>query len=282
MRHRLACRFTQGGRPAAVNENVMRDALGFVEARAMHTGATYPAALRSTEHDGAIYFDRGTDDWSVICVTARNWSIIPTSPIPILRSKRTAPFPTPAPHGDFAPLRRLLEHLDDDTFTLFVAWCLGALLPNGPHPILVLSGEQGSGKSTLARLAQRIADPIRGDLLQPPGNDRDLIAAAKSNRVLSFDNLSGISPDLADSMCRLATGSEIGGRALYSDHDTASFAACRPLVINGIPDLAARADLADRSIVLRLANLPARRRRRSGSWQSRTYCQRRLARFSTL
>ena len=59
-------------------------------------------------------------------------------------------------------------------------------------------------------------------------------------------------------MCRLATGSEIGGRALYSDHDTASFAACRPLVINGIPDLAARADLADRSIVLRLANLPAR------------------------
>ena len=52
MRHRVACRFTQGGRPAAVNENLMRDALSFVEARAMHTGATYPAALRSTEHDG--------------------------------------------------------------------------------------------------------------------------------------------------------------------------------------------------------------------------------------
>ena len=65
----------------------------------------------------------------------------------------------------------------DEEFTLFVAWCLGALLPRGPYPILILSGEQGSGKSTLARLAQRITDPVTGDLLQPPGDDRDLIAA---------------------------------------------------------------------------------------------------------
>src|SRR4029079_3245222 len=95
-------------------------------------------------------------------------------------------------------------------------------------------------------------------LLQPPGDDRDLIAAAWSNRVLSFDNLSSVRAELADSLCRLATGSEIGGRALYSDHDTASFAACRPIVLNGIPDLAARGDLADRAIVLRLAGPPAR------------------------
>src|SRR4029079_8870049 len=95
-------------------------------------------------------------------------------------------------------------------------------------------------------------------LLQPPGDDRDLIAAAWSNRVLSFDNLSSVRAELADSLCRLATGSEIGGRALYSDHDTASFAACRPIVLNGIPDLAARGDLADRAIVLRLAALPGR------------------------
>ena len=77
--------------------------------------------------------------------------------------------------------------------------------------------------------------------------------------MLSFDNLSGISAELADSLCRLSTGSEIGGRALFSDHDLASFSACRPLVINGIPDLAARGDLADRAIVLRLPPLQGRR-----------------------
>jgi hypothetical protein len=64
----------------------------------------------------------------------------------------------------------------------------------------------------------------------------------------------------------LATGSEIGGRALYSNHDTASFSASRPLVLNGIPDLTARGDLADRSIMLRLES--PQRRRIERDWRS--------------
>jgi putative DNA primase/helicase len=258
MLYGLATGFTVGGRPASANENTVRDARGAVEARALVEGALYPAPLRIAEHDGAIYLDLGANDWSLARVMADGWSIIPRAPVPILRGKRAGPFAMPAARGDFGPLRRLLGQLDDDAFIMLVAWCLGAMLPNGPYPILVLGGEQGSGKSTLARTAQRIVDPGHGDLLQPPGDDRDLIAAARSNRVLSFDNLSSVRSELADSLCRLATGSEIGGRALFSDHDTASFVACRPVVLNGIPDLAARGDLADRAIVLRLGALPGR------------------------
>ena len=254
----LASGFSVGGRPASANDNTVRDARSGVEARALVAGATHPAPLRITEHEGAIYIDLGTADWSAARVSPDGWSIVPQAPVPILRGRRAGPFAMPARRGDFGPLRRLLAPLDDDGFVMFVSWCLGALLPNGPYPILVLGGEQGTGKSTLARTAQRIVDPGHGDLLQPPGDDRDLIAAAKSNRVLSFDNLSSIRAELADSLCRLATGSEIGGRALYSDHDTASFSACRPMVLNGIPDLAARGDLADRAIVIRLRTLPSR------------------------
>lgn len=256
--HRLASRFTQNGRPASANDNAVRDARNAVEARAIVAGVIHPAPLRLAEHNGEYFLDLGTPDWSAARITATGWSIVPQAPLPILRSKRAAPFASPATRGDFSPLRHLLRHLDDDDFILFVAWCLGALLPAGPYPILVLGGEHGSGKSTLARLAQLLVDPVNGNLLQPPGDDRDLIAAAKANRVMSFDNLSGIRAELADSLCRLATGSEIGGRALYSDHDLASFVACRPLVVNGIPDLAARSDLADRAIVLRLRALAER------------------------
>ncbi len=108
--------------------------------------------------------------------------------------------------------------------------------------IITISGKAGSGKSTIVRLVQRIVDPVAGDLLQPPRDDRDLIAAARNGRVLAYDNLSSVRAELADSLCRLATGSEIGGRALSSDHDTATFAACRPLVLNGIPDARGRAN----------------------------------------
>ena len=254
----MARRYMQKGRPASSSESAVRDARMGLEARAHMSGSRKDVPLRVAEYQGRIYLDLGEPDWAAIEVALDGWRRVPTAPVPIMRTRRTAAFPEPDRDGGFAALRTLLRRLPDDDFIMFIAWCLGAFLPAGPYPILIFGGEQGSGKSTLARLAQRLTDPVTGDLLQSPGDDRDLIAAARNNRVLAFDNFSGIRAELADSLCRLATGSEIGGRALYSNHDTASFSACRPLILNGIPDLAARGDLADRSIMLRL-DAPAER-----------------------
>jgi hypothetical protein len=251
----LARRYTHKGRPASASANTVRDVLMGLEARSLIQLKQHEAPLRVAEDRGSIYIDLGNSDWSAVKVTGADWSIVSNTPVPILRAKRAGAFPMPTQIGNFKQLRKLLGRLSDDDFILLVAWSLSALFPHGPYPILILGGEAGSGKSTLARLAQRITDPIHGDLLQPPGDDRDLVAAARHNRVLAYDNLSGIRAELADSFCRLATGSEIGGRALYSDHETASFSAARPLILNGIPDLAARGDLSDRSIVLRLEPL---------------------------
>jgi hypothetical protein len=248
----LARRYRNAGRPASATESAVRDARMALEARGHHCGTRRNASLRVGEHGDRVYIDLGTPDWRAVEVGQTGWRVVAGTPVPLIRTRRTAPFPEPLPGEGWARLRRPLSHLSADDYILFLSWCLGALLPAGPYPILILGGEQGSGKSTLARLAQRLTDPVAGDLLQPPGNDRDLIAAARNNRVLAFDNFSGIRADLADSLCRLATGSEIGGRALYSDHETATFSASRPLILNGIPDLAARGDLADRAVVLRL------------------------------
>ena len=255
----LARRYCNKGRPASATESAVRDARMGLEARAHHGGVRKDAPLRVARHRDRIYIDLGAPDWRAVEVAEAGWRLVDRAPVPILRARRTASFPSkPISRAGLPDLRDILGHLPDDDFILFVSWCLGALLPDGPYPILILGGEQGSGKSTLARLAQRLTDPVTGDLLQPPGDDRDLIAAARNNRVLAFDNFSGIRSDLADSLCRLATGSEIGGRMLYSNHDTATFSASRPLILNGIPDLAARGDLADRAIVLRL-DAPATR-----------------------
>ena len=254
----LARRYCSKGRPASATESAVRDAKMGLEARAHHGALRKDAPLRVAGAGEQMFIDLGTPDWRAVEVAADGWRVVDQTPVPILRARRTGGFPKPTPGAGLAALRDILGHLPDDDFILFVSWCLGALLPNGPYPILILGGEQGSGKSTLARLAQRLTDPVTGDLLQPPGDDRDLIAAARNNRVLAFDNFSGIRSELADSLCRLATGSEIGGRMLYSNHDTATFSASRPLILNGIPDLAARGDLADRAIVLRL-DAPTRR-----------------------
>ena len=251
----LARRYCHRGRPASAGANAVKDTLQALEARAALDGIKHRAPLRVTQHEGNIYVDRGTADWSAFRVGPDGWGLVPGPPVPIVRSKRSGPLPQPGEVAEFNPLRQLLKRLSADDFVLFISWCLGALWPTGPYPILIINGEAGSGKSTLVRLVQRLVDPVAGDLLEPPLNGRDLIAAAKQGRVLAFDNLSGVSPELADSLCRLATGSEIGGRALYSDYDTATFAAQQLLLINGIPDLASRGDLADRAIIIRLGPL---------------------------
>ena len=77
--------------------------------------------------------------------------------------------------------------------------------------------------------------------------------------MLAFDNLSNLTPELADALCRLATGAEIGGRGLFTDHDLATFSAARPIILNGIADVATRGDLASRSVTIALDPLKDRK-----------------------
>ena len=65
-----------------------------------------------------------------------------------------------------------------------------------------------------------------------------------------------MSADMSDALCQLATGGGLGGRRLYTDNEENIFDAQRPIIINGIADLATRGDLADRAIVLELPAIP--------------------------
>ncbi len=88
------------------------------------------------------------------------------------------------------------------------------------------------------------------------------MVGARSAHVLAFDNLSGIAPVLSDGLCRLSTGGGFGTRELYSDDEEIVLEACRPVILNGIDDLATRPDLADRSLIVTLAPLSAGTRKR--------------------
>jgi hypothetical protein len=59
----------------------------------------------------------------------------------------------------------------------------------------------------------------------------------------------------------LSTGSGYATRELRTDREEMLFSAARPVVLNGIPDLTARPDLADRALAITLPRMPAERRR---------------------
>ena len=144
---------------------------------------------------------------------------------------------------------------------LTVAWLLAALRPSGPYPVLALTGEQGSAKSIRANFLRALVDPNSVPLRALPCSERDVFIAARNSHVLAYDNASGLPDWLSDTFCRLATGGGFSTRELYTDQDEVLFGSKRPIILNGIDDIATRPDLADRSIVQTLAAISDENRR---------------------
>jgi hypothetical protein len=85
--------------------------------------------------------------------------------------------------------------------------------------------------------------------------------AANNSWVVTYDNISKITPKVSDNLCQLATGGGMSKRELYSDADETIIHVCRPIILNGIEDVVTRQDLLDRSIYLMMPRIPDEMRR---------------------
>lgn len=252
--------------PGSISDKAMAEALPALEAMVLRADTTTrEPGLRSIKIGNTVWIDLGTPDWSLIKVTKEGWEIVPVADVPLIRAEAMRPLPMPdraAAQGAMKHLRSLLNLSDErtDDFILVASWLLAALWPTGPYPVLGVDGEQGSGKTTLSRLLRNIVDPNKAPLRAPPRKEDDLIVAANAGRVIAVDNVSVIDSDMADVICRLATGAGLSKRRLYTDDEEHIIHVCRPVLLNGITSLMARGDLADRSIVVTLPRIPDDRR----------------------
>jgi hypothetical protein len=178
-----------------------------------------------------------------------------------VRRRGMLALPAPAKGGSLNELRALVNVPDDGAWRLYVAWLVAAFRPDRPFPILAVNGEQGSAKSTLCKMARALIDPNLAPLRRPPRDERDLAIAGSNGWVVGYDNLSGIPPWLSDALCCLATGSGFGTRELYTDAEEKLFAATRPVLVNGIEDVATRGDFLDRALTLTLPAIDGEARR---------------------
>jgi hypothetical protein len=245
--------------PSAPSDQAIKEAINVLAAKAAG-GAEHPAAIRVAEEGNSIYIDLGTPDWSVVEISADIWRIVQASPVRFIRPPGLLPLPVPIKGGDIRELRRFLNARDDD-FVLVVAWLLAALRPTGPYPVLIVNGEQGAGKTMSCRALRRLVDPNSAELRSDPRNERDLFLAAKNGRVVALDNLSYVRNDLSDAICRITTTGAFATRALYTDGEEFFVQISRPVLLNGIPALASRPDLADRATVTNLPAIPESNRR---------------------
>jgi hypothetical protein len=246
-----------GGTP---NADSMTAAINTIEARAVHDGVERETFLRTARHDRGIYIDLADRDRRAIEITGDGWKIVATPPVYFLRPAGILPLPEPTRGGSLEPLRTFLN-VGSDEFTLILGWLHAALSPFGPYPILVDNGVQGGGKSTRQKMLQALVDPHDAIERSLPRDERDLSIVARKQHLVAFGNISGLPPGLADAFCRLSTGGTLGTRALHTDSDEVLFKAKRPIMLNGIPDLATRGDLLERAIINTPKPIPSNKRR---------------------
>ncbi len=217
--------------------------------------------LRVAPSKSVVYYDLGDSTGRVVEITARGWSVLPSSPVPFLRPKGMLPQVAPKRGGSLAPLRELVNIGDGDDFILYVSWLLAFFRPFGPPPHLGLLGEQGTGKTATTVNSRRLLDPNAASTRKEPKEPRDLSVAAKNNALIGFDNLSHLPSWLSDFLCCLSTGAGFATRALYADDEEAIFSFRRPVIFNAITEVATRPDLLDRTILLELPSLSEAQRR---------------------
>jgi hypothetical protein len=229
---------------------------------ARYEGQERPVHTRLAAHAGVIYLDL-CDKEHVVQVSSDGWQIINAddAPVRFRRAKGLQPLPSPIAGGDVKLLRRFVNLASDEDFILLVAWLVAALRGDAmKFPVLSLTGEQGSAKSTVSLMLRMLIDPNVAPLRNSVRNQWDATIAANNSWCVILNNLSELPQWLSDTLCCIADGIGFAARTHHTMTEETLFQAARPIILNGITDIATRADLLDRSVCLHLPAISKEKR----------------------
>jgi hypothetical protein len=264
LRANLARMYRQAtGKPP--NATALADAVVALEGKALDAQRE-PVALRVAGGEGGagVVLDLGEADGAAVVASGGSWRLANPSPVLFRRTALTGPLPEPAENvsepAALLELRNLLN-VTDDAWPLVVGWLVASMLPDIPHPVLMLGGEQGTGKSTAARLIVGLVDPSPALLRSEPRDPEAWAMTAAGSWCVVIDNVSRIPSWWSDAICKAVTGDGWVRRKLYTDSDLAVLTYKRCVVLTSIDAGALRGDLGDRLMLVDLERIDDERRR---------------------
>jgi hypothetical protein len=134
---------------------------------------------------------------------------------------------------------------------LLKSYIVSLFIPEIPHVVLILLGEQGGAKSTLQELVNMLVDPSILTTLTFPNNENEFVQQLSHNYLVYYDNVSAIQDWISNLLCRAVTGTSLSKRALYTNDEDIYYRFKRKLGINGIDLAKINSDLSDRSITIK-------------------------------
>ena len=215
----------------------------------------------------AIYYDLTNSKWEIIKITSEGWDILNNNEIPIFKryEKNCSPQVYPSKKCDENTFNRFLKLFNIESkkdILLLSVYIISLFIPDIPKPILVLSGAGGGAKTTTFEIIKNTVDPCNIETLSFPSKIDDLIQTLSHHYVNFFDNVSSISEDESDLLCRSVTGAGFSKRALYSNDDDFIYKFKRAIGVNSIHLATTRADFLDRSLIIKLKRIDKKARRK--------------------
>ncbi len=252
----------------APNTDSMNQALQYFEALALKKRVNVHNRIANV--DGVFYYDLNTDKGEIVRITQEGYEVKKQEEPIFIQYNNTGEqvMPEDAEPAELFKLFDIIKLKSNADKILLAVYIVTALVPDIPKPILCVHGEKGAGKSTLLRLLRALIDPAPDPLLTLRTKERDLALALAQNLCAYFDNVSYLSQQQSDFLCRASTGAALAIRQLYTDDEMQIFRTKCCVGLSGIHLVANAPDLQDRVITIELERInPQERAEESGLYQ---------------
>ncbi|MDH3611247.1 MAG: hypothetical protein OEM79_05740 [Nitrosopumilus sp.] len=206
---------------------------------------------RIAHQNDCIYYDLAGEDGKLIKISKIgveeiNYQI----GLPIFRLSASTQAQKEPIFGDSESLEKFSHLLRIKDSQIYQIHLVAMFLEHVPIPIMDFGGPAGSMKSTNSALTKRVIDPNgfkKEDNISSIPRSIDNMNLQLYNRYLIvYDNVSFITKEVSDTLCKAITGSSNSKRKLYSDMDEILLSIQRKLILNGIAPNFNQPDLQDR------------------------------------
>ena len=238
----------------------LSQATAILEAQArFDNDETIPLSNRVAKSDNAFWYSLSNSRWQAIKIAEDGWKIEDDPPILFRQYRHQLPQVEPKSNGD---INKIFSYLNIKKYhTLFLCWLVSCFIPDIPHLMPIFFGEKGAAKSTSCMLLKKLIDPSALETLTIQKSERSMAVNLQQHWFLPFDNVSHISEEISDTLCRAITGGGIQQRKLFSNADDYIFTFKRCIAINGINNVANRPDLLDRALLIELSRISEDKRK---------------------
>lgn len=247
-----------------LNGKQLQTLIEFLEIHPLTDDTVYESACRIYNGKDCLAYELNKDTEECIVITPEEISI---SNIPNVYFKHAADFENQVepswdvePKDIFSYIHHHFNLKNEKQEKLLVLYLVTAFFGlQISHSLLILTGEKGSSKSTTMRKLEKLIDPKRSDLCGIPKGTDGLELRLANTYFVCLDNLSSINRNISDTIARAVTGGSVTKRALYHNTKEVVLNIKSMIAINGVSVVARESDLLDRSLILELNRISAKK-----------------------